>query len=158
MEIGPDEARNWNCLGLMLRDSGDFAAAKHAHESAAQIDRESVTTPFYLAMLEANANAFQRAINDSGMAMVRLEDQERLGKVKPLWAALIRWADAILRGDYPQADRWTRILRDKCLSRRRALEVHGHMVFLLRSLDRDEFLERFAGPIERRWLTTADRA
>lgn len=157
-EEASTEARNWNILGLMLRDAGSFDNSRVAHERAAQLDRDSVVTPFYLALLEAHARAFQRALNDSGMAMVRLEDQERLGKVKPLWAATIRWADAVLRGEYPRADDWTTVLEEKCMSKRRALEIHGHMVFLLYALERDGFLDRYAARIERRWIANGPNA
>jgi Flp pilus assembly protein TadD len=147
-----DNAHNWNCLGLIRRDNGDFAGAREAHRHANQLDAELVTTPFYLALLAAEAHAFPHATDRSGEAMRRLEDSERRGRIKPIWADLIRWTDHMLRGSYAGADRFAASIYQSCPSERRAREICDHMDFLLRSLGREEHHERYIGQIEQRWL------
>lgn len=152
IDIDPGNPHNWNVLGLIRRDNGDFTGARDAHQRANQLDDELVTSPFYLALLAAEAHALPHARDRSADAMARLEASERRAKVKPLWAALIRWADQVLRGSYAEAEQYTRQLDDACRSKRRAREVCDHMEFLLRSLGREEYRERYIAPIERRWL------
>jgi len=143
---------NWNCLGLVRRDSGDFSGSKDAHVRAAQLDQEMVTTPFYLALLAARSQAFAHASDRSTEAMGRLAVEERRGRIKPLWAALVRWADDVLRGAYADADEYAVILQRSCTSQRRAREICDHMDFLLRSLGREEYHDRYVASIERAWL------
>lgn len=151
VSVAADNYRNWNCLGLLLRDTGDIPGAFRAHEQAAALSADSAVTPFYLALLRANQRAVERAVRESGLAIYRLEQQEQRSSVKSLWAELIRWTDRILAGDYEAADRWTRALAESCTSRRRAREIGGHMDFLLRSLNREEKRDRYLRPVEERW-------
>jgi tetratricopeptide (TPR) repeat protein len=143
--------QNYNCLGLLLRDSGDIAGASRAHEKAAKLDDRSAVTPFFLALLRAHQGATQRAVEECRTAVYRVDRQQHLTPVKSLWAELIRWADQILAGDYTAADQRTGVLADICTSRRRAREIGGHMDFLLRSLKREAMLDRYLGPVELRW-------
>lgn len=152
IEAGADNAHNWNCLGLIRRDGGDFAGSREAHQRANQLDNELITTPFYLALLAAQARAFPHARDRSAEAMTRLEAGERRARIKPMWAALIRWADQVLRAAYPEAEGYVRQLEENCRSSRRAREICDHMEFLLRSLGREEYRERYVEPIEQRWL------
>lgn len=151
VNAAPNSHRNWNCMGLVLRDGGDIGGAFRAHERAAELSVDSVVTPFYLSLLLAHRGAAERAVRECGLAVYRLELQEQRSSVKPLWAELIRWTDRILAGDYEAADRWTRALAGSCTSRRRAREIGGHMDFLLRSLNREEKRDRFLRPVEERW-------
>jgi tetratricopeptide (TPR) repeat protein len=142
---------NYNCLGLLLRDSGDIPGASEAHERASNLNGGSAVTPFYLALLRAHQGATQRALDESHTAVYRVQLQQQLSTVKSLWAELINWSDHILAGDYDAADARTRILADICSSRRRAREIGGHMDFLLRALQREALRERYLQPIEQRW-------
>jgi hypothetical protein len=58
----------------------------------------------------------------------------------------------VLRGAYTEADVYAVILRDTCPSTRRAKEICDHMDFLLRSLDREAYRDRYVGPVEQHWL------
>ncbi|MDG4764031.1 tetratricopeptide repeat protein [Solwaraspora sp. WMMD406] len=151
---GPHDAQNWNCLGLLLRDNGDFAAARDAHQQANRLDHDLVSTPFFLALLAAQAQALPHARDRSAEAINRLDSSERRAKIKPMWAALIRWTDEVLRGNYAEADHHAAVLYQTCQSARRARELCDHMDFLLRALAREEQRERYLGSIERTWLTT----
>jgi tetratricopeptide (TPR) repeat protein len=151
VQRGADNARNWNCLGLIYRDAGRFQEAQRAHERAAELDRDSATTPFYLALLEAQKKSHSRALDESHEAVYRLEDQERRGRLKPMWAELIRWTDYILKGQYDKADELTPLISTNCSSLRRAREISDHMDFLLRALEREVHLTRYLGPITKRW-------
>ena len=154
---GPDHASNWNCLGLLRRDSGDFAGSRDAHLRAYELDPTVITTSFYLALLAANMQAFPQARERSTEAMRLLEDGERRAKIKNMWAAVIRWADLVLRGSYDEADRYAAELTETCPSARRAQEICDHMEFLLRSLGREQYRERYVGGMERHWLSGDDR-
>ncbi|MEU4422702.1 hypothetical protein AB0F81_18905 [Actinoplanes sp. NPDC024001] len=151
VEIAPDNHSNHNCLGLILRDGGDIAGASKAHEKAARLNSDSAVTPFFLALLKARTNATERAAVESRTAAYRVNEQQQLTPVKSLWAELIRWAERVLAADYESAEKHVRVLADICTSRRRAREIGGHMAFLLRALEREPLLDRFLGPIERRW-------
>jgi tetratricopeptide (TPR) repeat protein len=157
VERGIDSPRNWNCLGLIRRDRGDVLGARQAHERAAELDYDSSTTPFYLALLEAHHKATQRAVEEANEAVYRLASQERRGQVKPMWAELIRWGHSVIVGNYEEADRFVPLIVHDCKSMRRAREIYGHMDFLLRALDRESMRERYVGPIEAKWphVTTA---
>jgi tetratricopeptide (TPR) repeat protein len=148
--VAAGNARNWNCLGLILRDQGELAEARAAHERAAEIDDQSATTPFYLALLAAGRNA-EHAVTQCHVAVYRLDQQERRGQMKMVWGHLIRWADHVLAGRYVQADESIPALTENCRSRRRVREVCGHMDFLLRALRREEFRDRYLRPVESRW-------
>ena len=154
---GPDFAPNWNCLGLLRRDTGDFAGSREAHLHAYNLDPNLITTPFYLALLFAQMQAFPQARERSTEAMRLLEEGERRAKIKNIWAAVIRWSDLVLRGSYDDADRYATELDDTCPSARRAQEIVDHMDFLLRSLGREQYRERYVGGIERHWLSGDDR-
>jgi Flp pilus assembly protein TadD len=149
--VNPTNHSNYNCLGLLLRDSGDITGASEAHEKATNLSGDSAVTPFYLALLRAHQRATQRAVAESRTAVYRVEHQQQLGPVKTLWAELIRWSDHILAGAYDVADEPARELADICSSRRRAREIGGHMDFLLRALGRETLMDRYLGPIERKW-------
>ncbi len=159
VQRGGDNARNWNCLGLIYRDAGKFTRARTAHERAAEIDRESATTPFYLALLEAHNRSLPRELDESHEAVYRLENQERSGRLKPMWEELIRWTDYVLKGQYDKADELTPLISANCTSLRRAREISDHMDFLLRALEREVHLARYLEPIEKRWpqLRRVDR-
>ncbi|MFV2021335.1 tetratricopeptide repeat protein [Micromonospora sp. LOL_023] len=150
---GPQDAQNWNCLGLLLRDNGDFAAARDAHQQADRLDQELVSTPFFLALLAAQALALPHARDRSAEAINRLDSSERRAKIKPMWASLIRWTDEVLRGAYTEADLHSAVLYQTCQSNRRAREICDHMDFLLRALAREEHRERYLGAIEQTWLS-----
>ncbi|WFE23685.1 tetratricopeptide repeat protein [Solwaraspora sp. WMMD937] len=150
---GPHDAQNWNCLGLLLRDNGDFTAARDAHQQANRLDQELVSTPFFLALLAAHGQALPHARDRSAEAISRLDSSERRAKIKPMWASLIRWTDEVLRGNYAEADLHAAVLYQTCQSSRRAREICDHMDFLLRSLAREEHRDRYLGAIERTWLT-----
>lgn len=149
-EVATDNPSNWNCLGLILRDQGEIAEARSAHERAAELDDQSATTPFYLALLDAGLNADQ-AVTQCHAAVYRLDRQERRGQMKMVWGHLIRWADHVLAGRYGRADELVPALAENCGSRRRVREVCGHMDFLLRALRREEFRDRYLHDIEHRW-------
>jgi tetratricopeptide (TPR) repeat protein len=153
----PDFAPNWNCLGLLRRDAGDFAGARDAHLRAYELDPAAITTSFYLSLLAANAQAFPQARERSTEAMRLLDEGERRAKIKNMWAAVIRWADLVLRGSYDEADRYATELDTTCPSARRAREICDHMDFLLRSLGREQYRERYVGGMERHWLSGDDR-
>ncbi|SDY68242.1 Tetratricopeptide repeat-containing protein [Micromonospora pattaloongensis] len=153
IQHNPAEAGTWNCLGLILRDNGDFAGAREAHQQANQLDGEQVVTPFYLALLAAQAQALPHARDRSAEAIKRLETGHGRASIKPMWAALIRWADLLMRGSYAEADRFADILYETCPSTRRAREICDHMDFLLRSLGREEHRERYVARIEEHWLS-----
>jgi tetratricopeptide (TPR) repeat protein len=153
----PDRATNWNCLGLLRRDIGDFTGAREAHLRAYDLDPTLITTPFYLALLAAQMQAFPQARERSTEAMRLLEEGERRAKIKNIWAAVIRWADLVLRGAYDEADRYAAELDETCPSARRAQEICDHMEFLLRSLGREQYRERYVGGMERHWLSGDDR-
>ncbi|MCA2217835.1 tetratricopeptide repeat protein [Jidongwangia harbinensis] len=155
-EAGPDHATNWNCLGLLRRDSGDFAGSRDAHLRAYELDPTLITTPFYLALLAAQMQAFPQARERSTEAMNLLEEGERRAKIKNIWAAVIRWSDTVLRGSYDDADRYAAELTETCPSARRAQEICDHMEFLLRALSREQHRERYVGTMERIWLTGAN--
>lgn len=148
---GPNNHQNHNCLGLILRDAGDHAAAFRAHERAAGLSANSAVTPFFLSLLRARQGAEERAISECHAAIYQLEIQEQRGSIKSIWADLIRWTERIFAGDYDSADRHLISLVDSCSSRRRAREVGGHIDFLLRSLQRETYRDRYLGPIEQRW-------
>jgi tetratricopeptide (TPR) repeat protein len=154
---GPDFAPNWNCLGLLRRDAGNFAGSRDAHLRAYELDPAAITTSFYLALLAANMQAFPQARERSTEAMRLLEEGERRAKIKNMWAAVIRWADLVLRGSYDEADRYATELDTTCPSARRAREICDHMDFLLRSLGREQYRERYVGGMERHWLSGDDR-
>lgn len=152
-EAGPDHAPNWNCLGLLRRDIGDFTGSREAHLRAYELNPHLITTPFYLALLAAQAQAFPQARERSTEAMHLLEEGERRARIKNIWAAVIRWADTVLRGAYDDADTYAAELSATCPSARRAQEICDHMDFLLRALGREQHRERYAGSMERTWLT-----
>jgi tetratricopeptide (TPR) repeat protein len=149
---GPDQPANWNCLGLLRRDGGDVAGSREAHLRAYELDPTVITTPFYLALLAADMRAVPQALQRSTEAMRLLEEGERRAKIKNMWAAVIRWADCVLREIDGEAERYAAELESTCPSARRAREIIAHMEFLLRALDRERDRDRFTGPIERRWL------
>jgi tetratricopeptide (TPR) repeat protein len=151
VEVSPHNHSNLNCLGLILRDSGDIAGASAAHEKAAGLSGDSAVTPFFLALLRAHQRATERAVVESRTAAYRVDQQQQLAPVKSLWAEIIRWAERVLAADYETADKHVLVLTEICTSRRRAREIGGHMAFLLRALEREPLLERFLGPIEKRW-------
>jgi tetratricopeptide (TPR) repeat protein len=153
---GPDDAANWNCLGLLRRDVGDITGSRDAHLRAYDLDPTVITTPFYLALLAAHMQAVPQALRRSTEAMRLLEEGERRAKIKNIWASLIRWADLVLHGSYDEADLYAAELESTCPSARRAREICDHMEFLLRALGRDEYRERYVGGISREWLTTGD--
>ncbi|MEV1286888.1 tetratricopeptide repeat protein [Micromonospora sp. NPDC049679] len=153
IQYGPGSAGNWNCLGLILRDNGDFVGARDAHQQANQLDGEQVVTPFYLALLAAQAQALPHARDRSAEAIRRLDSGQGRASIKPMWAALIRWADLLMRGSYAEADTFAEILYETCPSTRRAREICDHMDFLLRSLGREEYRERYVARIEQHWLS-----
>ena len=153
----PDRATNWNCLGLLRRDIGDFAGSREAHLRAYELDPSLITTPFYLSLLAAQMQAFPQARERSTEAMRLLEEGERRARIKNIWAAVIRWSDLVLRGSYEEADRYAAELDETCPSARRAHEICDHMEFLLRSLGREQYRERYVGGMERHWLSGDDR-
>ena len=154
-EAGPDRAPNWNCLGLVRRDFGDYAGSRDAHLRAYELDPTLISTPFYLALLAAQMQAFPQARERSTEAMNLLEEGERRAKIKNIWAAVIRWTDTVLRGSYDEADRHAAELTRTCPSARRAQEISDHMDFLLRAVSREQDRERYVGSMERTWLTGA---
>ncbi|GIF78329.1 tetratricopeptide repeat protein [Asanoa siamensis] len=149
--IAPESHRNWNTLGLILRDTGDIDRAYAAHQRAAEFDANSAVTPFYRALLLAHRGSNGPAVEECRLAARRVEIQSRLTPIKSLWAAIIMWSHAILRDEYADADGFTLQLADACTSRRRAREIGGHMDFLLRALGKDEHRNRYLGRIEARW-------
>jgi Flp pilus assembly protein TadD len=151
VDLAPDNRRNHNCLGLLLRDNGDIVNAIRAHQRAADLDGDDVVTPFFLALLHAHQGATERAMRECRTAVYRLEQQEERSPIKSLWADVILWSAHIFAGDYEAADARTRALADSCTSRRRARELAGHMEFLLRSLNREAYRDRYLRPLEQRW-------
>ncbi len=148
-EKSPETAPSWNILGLILRDNGHFDEAEVAHSQAKLISPGSAATSFYLSLLAAQAKAYTRALEYSGAATDRLESEERLGRLKPMWAAIVRWGDDILKGSYADADASAEVLHRLCPSARRGRELIGHIEFLLRALGREEYLERYVGGLGR---------
>ena len=134
-----------------------LAGSRDAHLRAYELDPAAITTSFYLALLAANMQAFPQARERSTEAMRLLEEGERRAKIKNMWAAVIRWADLVLRGSYDEADRYATELDTTCPSARRAREICDHMDFLLRSLGREQYRERYVGGMERHWLSGDDR-
>ncbi|HEU4346630.1 MAG TPA: tetratricopeptide repeat protein [Actinoplanes sp.] len=149
---GPDQALNWNCVGLLRRDNEDVDGAREAHLKAYELDPMLITTPFYLALLAANMRAFPQARERSAEAMRLMEAGERRAKIKNIWASVIRWSDLVLRGAYDDADRYASELDATCPSARRARELLDHMEFLLRAVGREDYRERYASGLERHWL------
>ncbi|MDR7321259.1 MULTISPECIES: tetratricopeptide repeat protein [Catenuloplanes] len=147
-EINGESSEHWDLLGLLYRDSGDFVRSREAHGKAEAVGDEPVVPPFFLALLEAQANAIQRARGCSERAVQRLDRSDDGAPVRFLWASTIRWADAVLRADYDRADRHAAELRDSGITARRAHEVCDHMDFLLRALGREEHRRRYVEPIE----------
>ncbi len=151
IEAAPENHQNLNCLGLILRDSGDITGAMRMHERAAELDPNSAVTPFYLSLLRAHQGQTERARRDCQAAVYLLQRQEQRSPVKSLWADLIRWSDHIFAGDYDGADAFADALMDSCTSRRRAREIGGHMDFLLRALNRETLRSRYLRRLELRW-------
>jgi tetratricopeptide (TPR) repeat protein len=147
---GPNNAANWNSLGLLFRDNGKFAEARSAHIRAHDISPSLITTPFFLALLAARQSG-PDALQWSAEAIHLLETEQR-ARIANIWATVIRWGDAVLRDRFDEADRYAAELARACPSKRRAQEIGGHMTFLLRALERTDWEERFVGDLRRRWL------
>ena len=134
VDADPEDLKNWNCLGLMLRDDGKNAEAIEAHRRGHQLDEKQRITSFYLALLYAEAKRTAYAGDFIHQATVNLEDDQHYGRIKPLWAAVLNWAHAIFNSDEVTAAFWAKKAAAACQSSRRIHEVRGHMLFLLTAL------------------------
>lgn len=152
LSAAPRNAANWNCVGLLRRDQEDFDGARKAHQKAHDLEPNTITTPFYLALLAAHAGQPARAQQWSEEA-VNLLDVERRARIFNIWSAVIRWSDLVLRDELTEADRYATELVETCPSRRRALEISGHMRFLLRALDHTDLETRYLHGLETKWRT-----
>jgi tetratricopeptide (TPR) repeat protein len=148
---GPDDARNWNYIGLVLRDGGQLDESLEAHQRAANLRPGSPITAFYLSLLAAYQRKSALARQHMESATKRLEEEEQVGRIKPLWSAVIRWGAAVLNGDYEAADRYAGESADLCTSSRRATEVGQHFEFFLRALEREQYISRFCTPLTQRF-------
>lgn len=146
----PGNAANWNCVGLLRRDQEDYAGSREAHTKAHDLDPGTAFTPFYLALLAAEAGTLPRALQWSGEAVALLE-AERRARLLDIWRSVIRWADDVLRDQLDPAGVHAARLAESCPSRRRAVEVTEHMRFLLAGLGRADLEERYLHAIEHQW-------
>jgi tetratricopeptide (TPR) repeat protein len=135
-KVGPNDLKNWNCLGLLLRDKGQIDEALKAHERARLIDGRQRITAFYLALLYAAKQRTELAGEYIINATKDLELDESYGRIKPLWAAVLHWARTVFNHDDELASDWAHRAAVSCQSVRRAHEVRGHMLFLLTALGR----------------------
>lgn len=150
VSAAPRNAANWNCVGLLRRDQEDFDGARKAHQKAHDLEPNAITTPFYLALLAAQAGQLPRALQWSEEAITLL-DGERRARITNIWATVIRWSDLVLRDELDDADRYATELAETCPSRRRAREVGEHMRFLLQSLGHTDLEERYLQAIDAKW-------
>jgi tetratricopeptide (TPR) repeat protein len=150
LAAAPRSAANWNCAGLLRRDQEDYPRARKAHQKARDLEPNTITTPFYLALLDAQAGRLPRAQQWSEEAVTALDVESR-ARIFNIWAVVIRWSDLVLRDRLDEADRYAGELAETCPSRRRAVEVGTHMRFLLRALDHTDLEERYLHALERKW-------
>lgn len=142
-----DDPKNWNCLGLLLRDQGEPEQAIDAHNQAQRIEEGSITA-FYLALLYVEMKRKELATEYMRLATRDLEQLEFYGRLKPLWTAVLRWAGATFDENQQEAVRWADLAASACnYSERRLLEVRGHMVFLLGALGRRRDIENLPDQI-----------
>lgn len=140
-EAGSTDLKNWNCLGLLLRDEGRLPESIEAHERARRLDESQPLTAFYLALLYAATARLAQAGELIHLATRSLESDEANGRIKQLWAAVLHWARAAFDHDDNAAAQWARIAADSCHSGRRVHEVRGHMLFLLTALGRTGLID-----------------
>lgn len=139
VEVEEKDLKNWNCLGLLLRDEQNIEEAIAAHKRAYRLDETQRITSFYLALLYADAKRTATARDYLHEATVDLDRVEHFGRIKPLWAAVLKWAHAAFDGDNEEAGRWALEAAGACRqSQRRVHEVRGHMLFLLAALGRPD--------------------
>lgn len=141
VEADQADLKNWNCLGLLLRDEGKSEDAIAAHKRAYRLDETQRITSFYLALLYADTKRTASAGEYIHEATRHLEDDQHYGRIKPLWAAVLNWAYAIFDSDEVGAAEWARKAAAACQSLRRVHEVRGHMLFLLTALGRTGLIE-----------------
>lgn len=136
VDADPEDLKNWNCLGLMLRDDGKNAEAIEAHRRGYRLDEAQRITSFYLALLYAETKRTAYAGDFIHQATANLELDQHYGRIKPLWAAVLNWAHAIFNSDEVAAADWANKAAAACQSSQRIHEVRGHMLFLLTALGR----------------------
>lgn len=136
-EVSPEDPKNWNCLGLLLRDTGEHQSAIDAHKRASGIEDGPITS-FYLALLYTATRRPELAGEYIQHATRDIEQHEYYGRLKPLWAAVLRWSRAVFANNSADAAEWARKAASACQSGRRTHEVRGHMLFLLTSIGRSD--------------------
>lgn len=141
VEADPEDLKNWNCLGLLLRDDGANAESIVAHQHAYLLDDSQRITAFYLALLHGDTKRLAQAGDYIHQATVNLDLDEHYGRIKPLWAAVLRWAQYVFDRDDSKADEWARRAAVACHSVRRVHEVRGHMLFLLTAFGRTSLID-----------------
>jgi tetratricopeptide (TPR) repeat protein len=142
VEADPEDLKNWNCLGLLLRDDGKNAEAITAHQHAYRLDETQRITAFYLALLYADTKRTASTGEFIHQATANLELDQHYGRIKPLWAAVLNWAHAVFDSNDEAAADWARKAAAGCQSGRRIHEVRGHMLFLLTALGRAGLIEQ----------------
>jgi tetratricopeptide (TPR) repeat protein len=137
VEVDATDLKNWNCLGLLLRDDNNNKDAIDAHKRAYRLDETQRITSFYLALLYADAK-IATARDYMHEATADLDQDQHYGRIKPLWAAVLKWAHAVFNGNDEDAGRWAQEAASACQTLRRIHEVRGHMLYLLAALGRTD--------------------
>jgi tetratricopeptide (TPR) repeat protein len=96
LALQPDDYETHDYLGLLLRDALRFEEAIDAHRTALRIHARP-ETHFFLSLLYAQAGKSNHAELEILQAATALEEEESRDRVRPLWAALIRLVQSVLR-------------------------------------------------------------
>ncbi|WP_330176584.1 tetratricopeptide repeat protein [Streptomyces sp. NBC_01498] len=136
LEYDGSSVDNWNYLGLLLRDAGQFEESLNSHEQASRLSPRNGITCFYRALIMLRLGRVDSANHEFYQAHLHSEESQRANGIKPIWAMTIQWSYLYSLDDRVREEEAIRLagtLADLCQERRNSLVVIGHMLFYLRS-------------------------
>ena len=126
------DCENWNYLGLLLRDRGHYREALASHCEAEEVAPGDPLTLFYIATLHWALGEDGEAIARVVEARSNVERLERTRRIRPLWAAVVRWAAAYLADPVEEsAILLAEQLAELSIYERNRAAVIRHMLFVL---------------------------
>lgn len=139
-EIAADSSDNWNYLGLLLRDNGQFPDALSAFQEAEHIVPGDPFAKFYQGLILTRLGADEQAARKLRDARAETEVLRTTQRIKEIWCQTMEWAYHKSLGTPAHDGRAAETagrLAEACKEARDRQAVLGHMIFYLVSRGSD---------------------
>ncbi len=147
LKIDPSDYETWDFLGLLYRDNQLIDEAISAHKHALDLKRRP-ETQFYLSILYAIKGDEEGAKAMSLNARYDLKQKEHKERIRPVWQILICAGVPIIEGNVDEAYQLVESLSSYITTQRICDAITGHLKFLLKARDHEEWIPKFTNIVK----------